>query len=1235
MEEKEEGPDTTSIKPISSLRTKFEQLAKTPDAGQSSPVTTPKPPHLNASQNITGGRSKGSEVGQNAGTGQRAASVQLAQKLTPRQHNGSPPKARPASMVVTSPTMPTAPAFALHPPRSPHKTMSVDIRSGTSGSPLRDFPSPRNGDGPNAVHTRHASRTATPALEARISAFLRPTETASSFPEDLTVDTKSRSDAGPPAINRAGKPQIPIKPPVLKNKSSTLIAPEPKSEATAHRASPFNTPPSSGEASPVKKDFRPQGQVDRVRAESNASVVQRKRNDSDASWVQRIRGDSDASFASHTRSDSNASFVEPSSLEEASNGSSTEPRDLPVYVQSRRSTMPAKYHPSRTSAPQDDLLEDRPRLPARPELQMRLARSPPKAQSGRSSPAKVQALPPKRSMDGLARARAKAAQQTPVRIPATKPAQRSALEQGFGVNSPLSTSARALPAPAIPAPRRSVDRRREMPPPPPPPATVGHSRDDEEDNGVPELNSELVAGPTDFPDATQANRRAPKFKQRPWQIPTEYDTRLFAVCGDYVCTTGYYTRVWSVRSGELLVNEEHREGLKMTAVAFKPSPNIEDEGKRIWLGTNTGEIHELDLVSQKVVRSKIAHRREVIRIFRYASELWTLDEGGELYVWMPDHGGMPSLDSQYTNWKVPKGHTFSIATGKQLWYATGKNIRVFRPSARSDTEFHMIINPLSQPGTGDVTSGACLDSKPDLVYFGHSDGKVTIYSRTDFSCRAVVNVSVYRISCLAGVGDYLWAGYSTGMTYIYDTSTNPWSVKKDWPAHDKQVCGIIADPTSMWKAGRLNVITMGQDNLLRIWDGMLESDWIESRMQAREPEHCTFRELSVAVLTWNAGASKPSHLQHSMDDQNFFYDYLRAQNSPDILVFGFQELVDLEDKKQTAKSFFKSKRKDPAEQEHMSHQYRAWRDHLTRCLAEHMPDAQSYQLVHSASMVGLFTCVFVKSAERSRIRHIHTAEIKRGMGGLHGNKGAIIMRLVLDDSSLCFVNCHLAAGQTQTLHRNNDVTAILEANALPSYPLEQASGAQHSDVFTAGGDGSMILDHEICILNGDLNYRIDTMGRDTVVKHVQQGNLSRLLERDQLLLSRRKNPGFRLRAFQESPINFAPTYKYNVRTDDYDTSEKRRSPAWCDRILYRGIGKIKMEEYRRWDQLRVSDHRPVSGRLLLRVKTVDPDKREIIWDKCLKDFDGVRQRIARAAQLEYLTNVLGLSHREAAAALKT
>ena len=39
---------------------------------------------------------------------------------------------------------------------------------------------------------------------------------------------------------------------------------------------------------------------------------------------------------------------------------------------------------------------------------------------------------------------------------------------------------------------------------------------------------------------------------------------------------------------------------------------------------------------------------------------------------------------------------------------------------------------------------------------------------------------------------------------------------------------------------------------------------------------------------------------------------------------------------------------------------------------------------------------------------------------------------MFEDSSLCFINCHLAAGQTHTAHRNNDVATILEAEALPT-----------------------------------------------------------------------------------------------------------------------------------------------------------------------------------------------------------
>ena len=1080
---------------------------------------------------------------------------------------------------------------------------------------------------------------------------------AARTPEMKPVDTPKTMSV-PPPVNRAGKPKIPTKPASLgKATTGQLSAPENNAELSDRSASPFSTPPSSGHSSPGerKNSVSTRGRVksdasfvQHVRGDSDLSSAQRSRVDSDASWVQRIRGDSDLSSLDRTRTESNASFVEPSSLGDSyfqpppTHHAVVAKRDARTQGLSRAPTMPARYRPVHKGDVNATLDggEEAPRLPARPELQMRRGRvspnhsgrtSPTKPRSGRTSPSKLsQQIQPQRSMDRLKRAQT-FAEATP-RIPASKPTPGSALGQGFSSASPSSAVHKAAPeppmarrsadidrvvkmAPEVPAPRRSLDARRTLQQTTPSPIN-GYSHDDVEDTTPFESIGGQPPGLSDFPDSSHANRRPPRYRQRPYHIPTDYDTRLLAVCGEYAVTTGYITKAWNLRTGEELLNMAHNENVKCTALVFKPSSSTEDEGKRVWLGTSIGEIHEVDIVEQRLIKTKtsVHTRKEIVRMSRHASQLWTLDSGGELNVWKADHKGMPSLDSQYATFRVTmRDHTFSIACGDQLWIATGKELRVYRPGVKTDAELQVTRSPLSQSNTGDITAGTTISSKPDLIYFGHADGKVSIYNRREVSCLGVINVSLYKISSLAGVGDSLWAGFNTGMAYVYDVNATPWRVKKDWQAHDKQICSIIADPSAVWKLDRLQVVTLGTENMLRLWDGMLEEDWLESRMHEHDSEYCSFREITAAVLTWNAGATKPGHLQHNKEDNNFFREYLAASGQPDILVFGFQELVDLEDKKVTAKSFFKSKKKDPGEPEHQGHQYRAWRDHLTRCIDEFMPTNQPYTLLHTASMVGLFTCVFVKTAERSRIKHVHTAEIKRGMGGLHGNKGALVLRVVLDDSSICFMNCHLAAGQTQTIHRNNDIAAILESEALPANPLPQSSLAQHADVFTSGGDGSMILDHEICILNGDLNYRIDTMGRDTVVKHIYQGNLARLLERDQLLLSKKKNPGFRLRAFQESPIKFAPTYKYNVNTDDYDTSEKRRAPAWCDRILYRGLGKVKMDEYHRWE-VRVSDHRPVSGRLRLRVKTVNASRREPVWELCQKEFEEVRKRIAKAVQ---------------------
>jgi hypothetical protein len=277
------------------------------------------------------------------------------------------------------------------------------------------------------------------------------------------------------------------------------------------------------------------------------------------------------------------------------------------------------------------------------------------------------------------------------------------------------------------------------------------------------------------------------------------------------------------------------------------------------------------------------------------------------------------------------------------------------------------------------------------------------------------------------------------------------------------------------------------------------------------------------------------------------------------------------------------KKADKQLNENITQRYKLWYDKLIEIVQQYTN--QEYEVLVSDNLVGLFTCIFAKKSEIGRIKDKDVAMKKTGLKGLHGNKGSIAVRFIYDDSSICFVNCHLAAGQRQVKERNTDVAKILDNTV---FPRTDSSWDNYEGVYTHGGDGTMVLDHEIVFFSGDLNYRI-SLPRNEVLDAIESAkeneDYSHLLKYDQLSKQMSNNPGFRLRSFREDVPNFAPTYKYDPGKDIYDTSEKKRTPSWCDRILYFGTNIIKQEHYSRYE-CKISDHRPISGAFRIRIKTI-------------------------------------------------
>lgn len=231
-------------------------------------------------------------------------------------------------------------------------------------------------------------------------------------------------------------------------------------------------------------------------------------------------------------------------------------------------------------------------------------------------------------------------------------------------------------------------------------------------------------------------------------------------------------------------------------------------------------------------------------------------------------------------------------------------------------------------------------------------------------------------------------------------------------------------------------------------------------------------------------------------------------------------------------------------------------------------EQSKFCLAASKQMVGLFLCVWVRSDLYQHISSLKVSCVGRGIMGYLGNKGSVSISMTLHQTTFCFVCTHLASGEKEgdEFKRNSDVIEILKRTRF--YNSSSIRGKLVPP--------DNILDHDKIIWLGDLNYRLASTCEDTIFRLLKTNDWQPLLEKDQLRIEQKAGRIFQ--GWNEGRICFAPTYKYLANSDNYAvqtsaSKDKRRTPAWCDRILWKGEG-VKQNCYVRGES-KFSDHRPV------------------------------------------------------------
>ncbi|XP_078423070.1 type II inositol 1,4,5-trisphosphate 5-phosphatase isoform X1 [Cetorhinus maximus] len=355
-----------------------------------------------------------------------------------------------------------------------------------------------------------------------------------------------------------------------------------------------------------------------------------------------------------------------------------------------------------------------------------------------------------------------------------------------------------------------------------------------------------------------------------------------------------------------------------------------------------------------------------------------------------------------------------------------------------------------------------------------------------------------------------------------------------------------------------SVLATSKAQILMMPQFGLRDNLIKSELLKQEEKYTYIRNYRIFAGTYNVNGKSPK------EDLKPWLSY--DAEPPDIYCIGFQE-IDL-----SKETFLFND--TPKEEE--------WFVAVT----ESLHPLAAYAKIKLVRLVGMMLILYVRKEHAAYVTEVEVETVGTGIMGRMGNKGGVSIRFQFHNTTLCIVNSHLAAHTEECDRRNQDYKDICSRMHFIQSTLPLTS--------------LTIMKHDMIIWLGDLNYRICHPDVEAIKKLIKMKDYARLIKYDQLTKHMEESGVFQ--GFKEGKINFQPTYKYDIGSDHWDTSEKCRVPAWCDRILWKG-SNIEELEYRSHMALKISDHKPVIAIFQAGIKVVNQELYRKTYENIVRQLD--------------------------------